>query len=112
MCFRFSSEARPWALLPYFNVLKHSISTRVISLLQSGEANFIMGSTRLTIGGCSQPGIARNVIDLPSNAEKGLSHRFLWVFPKPLYCKFDTLERVNQEFSSKLGMRGNVIKCQ
>ena len=67
----------------------------------TGEANFIMSSTRLTVGGFTQPGVARNLIDLPSNAEKGLSHRFLWVFPKPLYGNFDTLEKVDTAFQQK-----------
>ena len=43
----------------------------------SGDANFVMTATRLTIGGFTQPGVARNLIDMPSNSEKGLSHRFI-----------------------------------
>ena len=62
-----------------------------------------MASTRLTVGGLIQPSVAGNLMDLPSNAEKGLSHRFLWVFPKPLYGNFDTLEKVDTEFQRKLG---------
>ena len=30
----------------------------------SGEANFAMSSTRLTVGGFTQPGVARNLIDI------------------------------------------------
>ena len=63
-----------------------------------------MTSTRLTIGGFTQPGVARNLIEMPSNSEKGLFHRFLWVFPKPMYGKFATLENVDKLFSSKIGM--------
>ena len=44
-----------------------------------------MSETRLTVGGFTQPGVARALIDLPSNTDKGLSHRFLWIFPKPLW---------------------------
>ena len=62
-----------------------------------------MTSTRLTIGGFTQPGVARNLIEMPSNSEKGLSHRFLWIFPKPMYGKFATLENVNKIFSSNIG---------
>ena len=69
----------------------------------SGEANFTMSATRLTIGGFTQPGVARNIIEMPSNSEKGLSHRFLWLFPKPIYGKFETLGIVNKEFSSEIG---------
>jgi hypothetical protein len=43
----------------------------------TGEANFKMNTTRLTIGGFTQPGVARNLMELPSNAEKGLSHRYM-----------------------------------
>ena len=71
--------------------------------LVTGEANFIMASTRLTVGGFTQPGVARNLMDLASNAEKGLSHRFLWIFPKPLYGSFDMLEKVDTLFQRKLG---------
>ena len=38
----------------------------------TGEANFAMQSTRLTIGGFTQPGVARSLIEQPTNAEKGL----------------------------------------
>jgi hypothetical protein len=62
-----------------------------------------MASTRLTVGGFTQPGVARNLMDLAANAEKGLSHRFLWVFPRPLYGSFDTLEKVDTSFQGKLG---------
>ena len=61
------------------------------TILVTGEANFAMPCTRLTIGGFTQPGIARALIELPSNAEKGLSHRFIWLFPKPLFGAFTTL---------------------
>lgn len=69
----------------------------------SGEANFAMSSTRLTIGGLTQPCVARNLIDMPANSEKGLSHRFLWLFPKPLYGKFSTLEEIDHSFTDKIG---------
>lgn len=62
----------------------------------TGEANFNMDNTRLTIGGFTQPGVARHLMELASNTEKGLSHRFLWLFPKPLYGKFESLSRILQ----------------
>ena len=64
----------------------------------TGEANFTMPRTHLTVGGFTQPGVARALIELPSNAEKGLSHRFIWLFPKPLFGKFSTLGEVDKEF--------------
>ena len=54
-----------------------------------------MEKTSLTIGGFTQPTVARSLIEMPSNIEKGLSTRFLWIFPKPSYANFSTLEPVN-----------------
>jgi hypothetical protein len=62
-----------------------------------------MNSTSMTIGGFTQPGVARNLIEMPSNSEKGLSHRFIWIFPKPIYGKFATLEAVDTTFTTKIG---------
>lgn len=59
--------------------------------LVTGEANFSMASTNLTLGGFTQPAVARSMIELPANAEKGLSKRFIWTFPKPTYAEFETL---------------------
>ena len=69
----------------------------------TGEANFNMDMTRLTIGGFTQPGVARNLMELPSNTEKGLSHRFLWLFPKPLYGQFDSLGKIDKDFTNQIG---------
>ena len=56
-----------------------------------------MDITSLTVGGFNQPAVARSLIELPGNAEKGLSQRFLWLFPRPIYGKFETLEAVQQD---------------
>ena len=64
-------------------------------------------SCPLTVGGFTQPGVARNLIDMPSNSEKGLSHRFMWTFPQPLYGQFSSLSEVDQAFSENIG-KGNV----
>lgn len=69
----------------------------------TGEANFAMDSTNLTLGGFTQPAVARTLIELPANAEKGLSQRFIWTFPKPAYADFETLEPVDNLFSTALG---------
>ena len=68
----------------------------------SGDANFAMSSTRLTVGGFTQPGVARNLIDMPSNSENGLSHRFMWTFPRPLYGEIASLSEINKEFNEKI----------
>ena len=69
----------------------------------TGEANFSMSTTSLTVGGFNQPAVARSQIELQGNAEKGLSQRFLWLFPKPVYSKFEMLEPVEEEFLDKIG---------
>lgn len=81
----------------------YSYYSSIFYILVTGEANFAMPCTRLTIGGFTQPGIARALIELPSNAEKGLSHRFVWLFPKPLFGAFTTLGEVDKEFQESLG---------
>lgn len=69
----------------------------------SGDANFSIGRTSLTVGGFNQPAVARALIELPGNAEKGLSQRFLWMFPKPVYGEFSTLEPTDKVFTEKIG---------
>lgn len=69
----------------------------------SGEANFHMPKTGLTVGGFTQPRVATNLLELPQSSEKGLVQRFLWILPKPSYAAFASLEQVNQEFCDYLG---------
>ena len=71
----------------------------------------MMTSTHLTVGGFTQPGVARALIEMPSNAEKGLSHRFLWLFPRPLHEKFSSLGEVDQTFVKKLSVQLIHIYC-
>ena len=70
----------------------------------TGDANFSMKSTSLTVGGFNQPSVARSLIELPGNAEKGLSQRFLWLFPRPVYANFDSLEPTDKLFTDKIGI--------
>lgn len=77
----------------------------IISFIVSGDANFSMERTALTVGGFTQPSVARALIELPASIEKGLSQRFLWIFPKPSFAKFDSLELVEEKFSVYLGKR-------
>ena len=30
-------------------------------------------------------------------------HRFVWIFPKPVYGNFDSLEEVNEDFDQQMG---------
>ena len=81
------------------------VTISIINLILpvSGDANFDMDTTSLTVGGFSQPSVARTLIEQSASAEIGLTQRFLWCFPKPSYSKFSTLEKVDEEFTQKLG---------
>ena len=67
------------------------------------EANFAMKKTGLTLGGFIQPSIVKNILEQPSNVEKGLCQRFLWFAPKPTYVPFDQLEKTDRDFSASIG---------
>ena len=62
-----------------------------------------MERTALTVGGFTQPNVAKALIENTSSVEKGLTQRFLWLFPKPSYAKFETLEMIEEQFSDYLG---------
>ena len=80
-----------------------------ILLLVTGHANFQMDRTALTVGGFTQPGVARNIIEQPTGAERGFSQRFLWIFPKPVFAKFATLKPVPEETTEYIG--GGTCVC-
>ncbi len=67
------------------------------------HANFQMDRTALSIGGFTQPGVARNIIEQRNGAERGFSQRFLWIFPKPTFAKFASLKPVTENISISLG---------
>ena len=70
----------------------------------SGDANFNMSITGLTVGGFTQPTVARNLLELPQAVEKGLVQRFLWIIPKPSFGTFASLQPAKKDFSDYLGM--------
>ena len=72
-------------------------------VIVSEGANFVMDVTALTIGGFTQPSVARNLIELQASVEKGLFQHFLWIFPQPSYGHFRTLEKPDEAFSHSLG---------
>lgn len=61
-----------------------------------------MENTCLTVGGFSQPSVARSLIEQSTSAEVGLTQRFLWNFTKPTYSRFCTLEEVDQQFTNRI----------
>ena len=69
----------------------------------SGEANFSMKYTGLTVGGFIQPSVARGLIELHGNADKGFSQRFLWCVPRPRFVRFTELQAVDTDFSASIG---------
>ena len=71
--------------------------------LVAGDANFQMSSTSLTLVGFTQPNVSRSLIENTSNIEKGLSQRFTWIFPKPTYAVFESLQPVDSTFTQALG---------
>lgn len=79
-------------------------------VLVSGDANFHMNQTGLTIGGFTQPTVAKALIENPQGIEKGLIQRFLWIVPKPSYSAFTSLEAADSSFYKYLGMDVKVIR--
>ena len=61
--------------------------------------------TNLTVGEFAQPVVARTLIELQANIEKGLCQRFLWVVPKPVAIPLDELQQVDREFSTAIGKK-------
>ena len=78
-------------------------------ILVSGNANYSMERTELTVGGVTQPNVAKSLIESPWSVEKGLTQRFLWFFPKTSFAKFETLEMIDDEFSEYLGNNMNWV---
>ena len=62
-----------------------------------------MKQTGMTLGRFMQPSTARNILEQPANAEKGLCQRFLWCVPKPTVVSFEELEEVDRDFSASIG---------
>ena len=69
----------------------------------TGDANFSIDVTSLTVGGFNQPAVARSLIELTGKAESGFSQRFLWLFPKPVYGKFHSYGKVDDDFIENIG---------
>lgn len=81
----------------------------VYTCIVSGEANFTMSHTGLTVGGFTQPAVIRNLIEVQGNVEKGLCQRFLWLCPRPNSVLFADLQKVDEKFSSALGMLHELV---
>lgn len=62
----------------------------------SGDSDFKMSHTGLTIGGFTQPSMAKTLICNPSNSDKDICQRFLWLMLKPAAVGFDELQQVDK----------------
>jgi len=62
-----------------------------------------MRKSGLTVGGFTQPSVAKSLLESQPAVEKGLIQRFLWIFPKPLYSDFEDLQPANTVFTEYLG---------
>ena len=62
-----------------------------------------MDRTGFTVGGFTQPPVAKGLIENPSNIEKGLCQRFLWLVPSPTPVPFDELQAIDGDFSASIG---------
>ena len=62
-----------------------------------------MPLTSFTIGGFTQPTVAASIIAQAGSAEKGLSSRFLWITPDPVFKSMDDLEAVDPIFYNEFG---------
>lgn len=69
----------------------------------SGEANFSIPRTALTVGGFTQPQVAKALIEQPP--DKGLAQRFLWIIPCPTYSNFEALEAPDEDFIQYMSMQ-------
>ena len=63
----------------------------------------------LLVGGFTQPIVAKTLMELPCNAEKGLAQRFLWILPQPKFSTFESLQLVDDNFTRYLGIRINTM---
>ncbi|XP_067039953.1 uncharacterized protein [Acropora muricata] len=67
----------------------------------SGNATFNMPRTCLTLCGMTQPITAFSLIVDKNNFSKGLASRFLWIFPRPVFNNFSSLQiHANEECST------------
>ena len=62
-----------------------------------------MPFTGLTLGGFLQPSVARSLIEVQANIDKGLCQRFLWLAPERIIADVDQLQKPNSNFVNTIG---------
>ena len=70
-----------------------------------------MDRTALTVGGFTQPCVSKQLFEQQASTDKGLTQRFLWIFPEPEFGDFETLERLDKEFYDDLGNNTFMQQC-
>ena len=63
----------------------------------TGNANFHMTQTSLTLLGFTQPTSALPIISNAQNNSKGFTSRILWYFPEPIYSRLKDLKLTPEE---------------
>ncbi len=58
---------------------------------------------RFTVGGFTQPAVARGLIEHTSNIEKGLCQRFMLIAPCPTPTPFAKFGHIDPDFSASIG---------
>lgn len=62
-----------------------------------------MPFTGLTLGGFLQPSVARSLIEVQANVDKGLCQRFLWLVPERIIADVDQLQKPDPDFVKSIG---------
>lgn len=68
-----------------------------------------MERTSLTVGGFTQPAVARTIIEAQSGAQRGFCQRFMWIFPKPVFPHLKTLSDDDEKECESLGKGINKV---
>ena len=62
-----------------------------------------MPFTDLTLGGFLQPSVARSLMEVQANVDKGLCQRFLWLVPERIIADVDQLQKPDPDFVKSIG---------
>lgn len=62
-----------------------------------------MPFTGLTLGGFLQPSVARSLMEVQANVDKGLCQRFLWLVPERIIADVDQLQKPDPDFVKSIG---------
>ena len=72
-------------------------SSIYLFILVTGNANYFMAKTSLSIFGFTQPHTALPIIQDAQNNVKGFTSRFIWYFPEPVFAKLRHTKLTEEE---------------